>query len=268
VISKQLIDCAFIPNRGDAMSTLGVARDLSVWLHRFDKTPLALVTLAETELIDRLPQATNPQLTIEEPRLVPVYEAVVFDGITVQPSPAWLARAVTALGCRSINAIVDLTNYLMELYGQPLHAFDLDALLGDSLTLRRSRTAERLTTLDGVERELPAGLLVLQDRDGLVDLVGIMGGFVICVFKLFMNPSLYFTMVAQALKFSDIMTGLVKTIFFGAIIAIVGCHRGFNAKGGAEGVGRATTLSVVISFILIIMADCLFTTIFYFIFKL
>ena len=100
------------------------------------------------------------------------------------------------------------------------------------------------------------------------DLVGIMGGFVICVFKLYMNPSLYFTMVAQALKMSDIMTGLVKTIFFGAIIAIVGCHRGFNAKGGAEGVGRATTLSVVISFILIIMADCFFTTIFYFIFKM
>ena len=100
------------------------------------------------------------------------------------------------------------------------------------------------------------------------DLIGIMGGFFICVYKLYISPSLYFSQIAQALQVSDMMTGLVKTIFYGAIIALVGCHRGFSVKGGAEGVGQGTTLSVVFSFILIIMADCLFTTIFYFIFKL
>lgn len=99
------------------------------------------------------------------------------------------------------------------------------------------------------------------------DLVGIMGGFVICVYKLFINPTLYFTMIAEALTVKDIVTGLTKTVFFGAIIALVGCHQGLNVQSGAEGVGRSTTTAVVISFILIIIADCFFTTLFYFILR-
>jgi len=100
------------------------------------------------------------------------------------------------------------------------------------------------------------------------DLVGLIGAFMICIFKLNISPALFFTMIGQSLDAMDITTGLVKTLFFGAIIALVGCHYGLNVKGGAEGVGRSTTASVVISFILIIMADCLFTTLFYFVFKL
>ncbi len=99
------------------------------------------------------------------------------------------------------------------------------------------------------------------------DLIGIMGGFVICVYKLYINPALDFSMVAQALSARGVLTGLSKTIVFGAIIALVGCYQGLHVRGGAAGVGRATTSSVVISFILIIIADCLFTTIFYFIMK-
>lgn len=99
------------------------------------------------------------------------------------------------------------------------------------------------------------------------DLIGILGGFVICVFKLGIYPQMYVTMVNEALQAKDIVTGLIKTIFFGAIIALVGCLQGMKVTGGAEGVGRSTTQTVVISFILIIMADCLFTTLFYFIFK-
>ena len=99
------------------------------------------------------------------------------------------------------------------------------------------------------------------------DLIGIMGGFVICVYKLYISPTLYFTMVAEALTIKDIATGLIKTIFFGATIALVGCHQGLNVESGAEGVGRSTTQSVVISFILIISVDCLFTILFYFIFR-
>ena len=100
------------------------------------------------------------------------------------------------------------------------------------------------------------------------DVIGILGGFVICVYKLFISPSLYWTMVIQALTAKDILTGLCKTIVFGAIIALVGCHQGLNVDSGAEGVGKATTQSVVVSFILIIMADCLFTTMFYFIWNM
>ncbi len=99
------------------------------------------------------------------------------------------------------------------------------------------------------------------------DLIGIMGGYMICVNKLSVTAPMYFTMVIQSLAIKDIVTGLIKTIFFGMIIAIVGCHQGLTVKGGAEGVGRATTVSVVRSFIMIIITDCMFTTLFYFVFN-
>ncbi len=99
------------------------------------------------------------------------------------------------------------------------------------------------------------------------DLIGILGGFVICVFKLSITPSMYVNMVHESLALKDIVTGLTKTIFFGMIIAVVGCHQGLTVKGGAEGVGKSTTVSVVRSFIMIIVTDCLFTTMFYFIFN-
>ncbi len=99
------------------------------------------------------------------------------------------------------------------------------------------------------------------------DLIGMMGGYVICVYKLSVSAPLYFQNVFDSLVMKDIVTGLIKTIFFGMIIAIVGCHQGLTVKGGAEGVGRATTVSVVRSFIMIIITDCMFTTMFYFVFN-
>ncbi len=98
-------------------------------------------------------------------------------------------------------------------------------------------------------------------------LVGIFGGFLICYFKLSISYHMYWSMVTSALVVKDIVTGLVKTVFFGMIIATVGCFEGLNAQGGADGVGRSTTLSVVRSFIFIIMFDCFFTFIFYFLFN-
>lgn len=99
------------------------------------------------------------------------------------------------------------------------------------------------------------------------DIIGIYGGYIICVHKLNINSVLYWEMVCDALQLKDVATGLLKTIFFAMVIATVGCHQGLNVKGGADGVGNATTTSVVRSFILIIMVDCAFTFIFYFLFK-
>jgi phospholipid/cholesterol/gamma-HCH transport system permease protein len=98
----------------------------------------------------------------------------------------------------------------------------------------------------------------------LSDLIGIWGGYVICVYKLHISHEMFWKMTFQALKMKDLMTGFLKTIFFGMIIAIVGCHQGLNVKGGADGVGKATTTAVVRSFILIIMMDCFSTFVFYF----
>jgi len=98
------------------------------------------------------------------------------------------------------------------------------------------------------------------------DIVGIFGSYLICVYKLGISSSMYLRVTGEALWYKDLLSGLLKTFFFGGIIALVSCYEGFNVKGGAEGVGRATTRSVVFSFVAIIIADCFFTAIFYFIF--
>lgn len=101
----------------------------------------------------------------------------------------------------------------------------------------------------------------------MADIIGIWGGYVICVYKLGISHEMFWKMVFSALAVKDIVTGLVKTIFFGMIIAIVGCHQGLSVKGGAEGVGKATTTAVVRSFILVIITDCFITFMFYFVLK-
>jgi len=97
------------------------------------------------------------------------------------------------------------------------------------------------------------------------DIVGIFGGYLVCVYKLSISSSMYIHTTIDALLFKDLFSGLLKTIFFGLIIALVSCYEGFNVEGGAEGVGRATTRAVVTTFIMIIAADCFFTALFYFI---
>jgi phospholipid/cholesterol/gamma-HCH transport system permease protein len=94
--------------------------------------------------------------------------------------------------------------------------------------------------------------------------IGIFGGYLICVYRLSISSSMYMNMTFQSLVYKDLFTGLVKTVFFGMIIALVACYEGLNVKGGAEGVGKATTKSVVNTFIMIIAADCFFTALFYF----
>lgn len=98
------------------------------------------------------------------------------------------------------------------------------------------------------------------------DLIGIFGGYAICVYRLGISSSMYLNMTFDALVLKDVFTGLAKTIIFGTIIALVSCQEGFNVEGGAEGVGKATTNSVVKTFIMIIAADCFITALFYFIF--
>jgi phospholipid/cholesterol/gamma-HCH transport system permease protein len=98
-------------------------------------------------------------------------------------------------------------------------------------------------------------------------LLGIYGGFLICNLKLGVTQNMYWQMVQDSLAIKDIVTGLSKTVFFGMIIALVGCHEGLHVQGGADGVGKSTTMAVVRSFIMIIMFDCLFTFIFYFLFN-
>lgn len=108
-------------------------------------------------------------------------------------------------------------------------------------------------------------LLMLPLLTVYADFIGMFGGYLVGVFKLHINSNMYLNMTTTFLQLKDVYTGLLKSAVFAAIISIIGCYEGFRTTGGAEGVGRSTTLSVVISFILIIAADCLFTALFYFI---
>ena len=99
------------------------------------------------------------------------------------------------------------------------------------------------------------------------DIVGMIGGYIIGVFKLNISHDMYVKMTYDPLKFKDVFTGLIKSFFFAAIVCIVACYEGMKTEGGAEGVGKATTSSVVTSFILIIACDCFFTALFYFVWK-
>lgn len=107
-------------------------------------------------------------------------------------------------------------------------------------------------------------IIMLPCLTVFADMMGILGGFVVGVFNLNLNPHRYLTFSFKFMAWKDVWTGLIKSFVFGITISLVGCYMGLNTKGGAEGVGKATTLSVVTSFILIILFDCLLTGLFYF----
>lgn len=162
-----VIDFEITANRPDCLSVIGLAREASA---AYD-LPL--------QLPDRtMPAAREPQqldVTIEDEQLCPRYCAQVFS-VRLGDSPSWLRERLEAAGVRSINNVVDVTNYVMLEMGQPTHAFDLERLGGRALRIRRARPGERLQTLDGVERTLEPEMLVIADDDRAQALAGVMGG--------------------------------------------------------------------------------------------
>ena len=100
----------------------------------------------------------------------------MFENVTIGPSPLWLKARLMAAGQRPINNVVDITNYVMLLTGQPLHAFDLDRIAGGTLIVRRASDGEQVTTLDGQVRTLDADACIIEDADGPTSIAGVMGG--------------------------------------------------------------------------------------------
>jgi phenylalanyl-tRNA synthetase beta chain len=156
------------PNRGDALSHLGIARDLSAILKRPLRTPAPAV--------DPGTGPSSARIEIEAADRCTRFAARVLENVRVGPSPAWLARRLEAVGQRSINNIVDATNYVLFELGQPLHAYDLEKVAGHRLVARLARAGEKLRTLDGKDRELSTDDLVIADAERPVGLAGVMGG--------------------------------------------------------------------------------------------
>ena len=170
LVGETVIDVDVKPNRGDALSMVGLAREVAAFTGSSLRLPEA--TVAETD--DDV--AGHVSVRIEEPDLNPRFTARWFEDVANGPSPDWMQRRLIAAGMRPISAVVDVTNYVMHELGQPMHAYDADAIPGGEIVVRRARPGERLVTIDHVERELDEKMLVIADRERPIGLAGIMGG--------------------------------------------------------------------------------------------
>ena len=175
--TDTLLEIGLTPNRVDAASHIGVARDFSAWL-RFNGTDSRLVkpSVENFETLVKSSDITPVKVTVVAADGAPRYAGLTFDNVTLAPSPDWLKKRISAIGLRPINNIVDITNFILHETGHPLHAFDYDKIAGHEVIVRRAKDGERFTTLDGVERELTADDLMICDAEKPMTLAGIFGG--------------------------------------------------------------------------------------------
>ena len=170
-LDDHVVEFEITPNRPDCLSVIGLAREASA---AFD----APLTLHEPVVKGGADGVLTGLLDVETPAadLVPRYTARMVRNVKIAPSPKWMRERLRAMGVRPINNIVDITNYVMLEYGQPMHAFDYRYVSGGKIIVRRAEEGEKLTTLDGKEHTLTANHLVIADEGRAVGLAGIMGG--------------------------------------------------------------------------------------------
>ena len=169
-LGDAVLDADVTPNRPDCLSILGVAHEVA-----------ALTGATVTEPDAAYPEDGDPieqdvRIEIADPELCSRYGASLIRGVKVGPSPDWLKDALSGVGMRPINNIVDVTNYVMLEYGQPLHAFDFDTIGDSTVIIRAARPGERFTTLDEEERKLQPPMLTIADSQDAIALAGVMGG--------------------------------------------------------------------------------------------
>ncbi len=158
-------------NRVDCFSILGMAREAAATFDLPFYPP-------EVKVEEKCPEKTSDYISVEiqDPDLCKRYIARVVKNVKIAPSPKWLQRRLRAQGIRAINNIVDITNYVMEEYGQPMHAFDLETIAGHKIVVKRAKDGDVFKTLDGVERTLDSNVLMICDGEKEVAIGGIMGG--------------------------------------------------------------------------------------------
>ncbi len=167
------------PNRPDLLSHLGVAREIAAAVGaRAQLPPLTDASTAVPALArgDRDAIAGAVHITLEDPEGCPRYAGVLIRGVKVGSSPTWLVERLVAVGSRSINNVVDATNYMLHEVGQPMHAFDASLLEGSAIVVRRARTGETIRTLDGIDRTLDPSMTVIADARRPQAVAGVMGG--------------------------------------------------------------------------------------------
>jgi phenylalanyl-tRNA synthetase beta chain len=169
-LKDTILDISITPNRPDCLCVMGVAREVAALTHQRMKYPL--VSLPETG--ETIHQKTS--VTLLDPDLCPRYVARMIEGVKVGPSPSWMRDRLEKVGIRSINNVVDVTNFVMMECGQPLHAFDFELLEEGRVVVRRAQEGEEFVTLDGVMRVLDGEMLMICDGVKPVAIAGVMGG--------------------------------------------------------------------------------------------
>lgn len=169
-IATDVLELEITPNRPDCLGVYGLAREV----HAITGSELGPEPWAEDPGTGGDPDGIA--IEVRDPDLCPRFTARVFENVTIGPSPAWLKARLSAAGQRPINNVVDITNFVMLLTGQPLHAFDLDRIAGRRLVVRRAQDGEEMQTLDGQVRALDGEMMIICDDDGPTSLAGVMGG--------------------------------------------------------------------------------------------
>lgn len=168
---ETVIDFEITSNRADCFSIIGLAREAAITMKGHFHKPVVQVkeesNITASDVLD---------VEVKAPELCPRYAARVVTDVKIGPSPKWMKERLQAAGIRSINNIVDITNYVMLEYGQPMHAFDKRTIKGDKIIVRRAADGEKLTTLDEQERVLDSSMLVIADAEKGSAIAGVMGG--------------------------------------------------------------------------------------------
>ena len=207
-LNDTSVEFEITSNRPDCLSVIGLARETAA---TFDR-PFSV----KTPEVKGVGGNINEYMSVEvkDTDLCPRYTARIVKNIKIEPSPAWMRERLHACGVRPINNIVDITNYVMEEYGQPMHAYDYDTLAGHKIVVRRAENGEKFTTLDGQERTMDDSVLMICDGEKAVGIAGIMGGE------------------------NSMITDNVKTMMFEAA-----CFDGTNIRLSAKKIGLRTDAS-------------------------
>ena len=195
-------------NRVDCYSVIGIAREAAATFRKEFHPPVVTPTGNDEDVNDYV------KVTVKDQELCPRYTARVVKNIKIGPSPEWMQRRLASVGIRPINTLVDITNYVMEEYGQPMHAYDLDTIAGREIVVRRAEDGEKFVTLDGQEREMDSSVLMICDGEKSIGVAGIMGGE------------------------NSMITDNVKTMLFEAA-----CFNGTNIRKSATKIGLRTDAS-------------------------
>jgi phenylalanyl-tRNA synthetase beta chain len=207
-LHDTVVEYEVTSNRVDCFSVIGIAREAAATFRKEFVPPVVTATGNDEDVNDYI------KVTVEDTELCPRYTARVVKNIKLAPSPEWMQRRLRSVGIRPINNLVDITNYVMEEYGQPMHAYDWDTIAGHEIIVRRAKDGENFVTLDGQERKLDHDVLMICDKDKEIGLAGIMGGE------------------------NSMITDDVKTMMFEAA-----CFDGTNIRLSSKRVGMRTDAS-------------------------